>query len=127
MASKYTVTRTVAVTAPNGVKSHSGVHGTNSFPRLPPLPSPTRSSPASCVQLTLWLRYGATSSARAVDLIEVVHAAASSEFSEILEEISYQTQLFSSPGKEFEFGNLWGIPNWPLFPSVLHPFSPQKS
>ncbi|KAL3361719.1 hypothetical protein AABB24_014539, partial [Solanum stoloniferum] len=127
MASKYTVTQTVAATAPNRVKSHSRVHGTNNFPCLPPLPSPTRSSPASRVQSTLWLRDGATSSARAVDLIEAVHAAASSRFSGILEEISYQTQLFSSPGKEFEFENLWGIPSWPLFISVLHPFSPQKS
>ncbi|KAG5614051.1 hypothetical protein H5410_013875 [Solanum commersonii] len=99
MALKYKVTRVVAVTAPNGVKSHSGVHGTSSFPRLPPLPSPTRSSLVSRVQSTLWLRDGATSSARAVELIEAVHAAASSKFSGILEEISYQTQLFSSSGK----------------------------
>ncbi|KAL3360225.1 hypothetical protein AABB24_016633, partial [Solanum stoloniferum] len=33
----------------------------------------------------------------------------SSGFSGILDEISYQTQLL--PGKDFEFGNLWGIPN----------------
>ncbi|KAL3351691.1 hypothetical protein AABB24_019987, partial [Solanum stoloniferum] len=73
MASKYTATRTVASTAPNGVKSRSGVHGTSNFPRFPSLLSPTRSSPASCVQSTLWLQDSATSSARAVGLITAAH------------------------------------------------------
>uniref|UniRef100_M1A222 Uncharacterized protein n=1 Tax=Solanum tuberosum TaxID=4113 RepID=M1A222_SOLTU len=36
-------------------------------------------------------------------------------FSGILDEISYKIQLFSSPGEDFQFGNLWRIPILPSF------------
>ncbi|KAL3370956.1 hypothetical protein AABB24_007799 [Solanum stoloniferum] len=57
------------------------------------LPSPNCSSPDSHVQSILWLRDGATSRARAVGLIETIHAATTIQISWDLDEISYPQRI----------------------------------
>ncbi|KAG5592272.1 hypothetical protein H5410_042786 [Solanum commersonii] len=57
------------------------------------LPSPNRSSPASRVPSTLWLQDGATSTERAVGLIEVVHTDPFVQISWDLAKILYNEPL----------------------------------